>query len=66
MKKPATLIRPAKERSKSAITSNMFADLENNAQLVQLSTENHETYDFVGPLEFRKKLQAKYPQHLKP
>lgn len=65
MKAPFTVIKPFKQRSKSAITQNMFQD-PNHVQEVAASTrENIEHFDFVGSQEFRTKLIAKQRPTLK-
>lgn len=59
MKGPLTIMKPIKQRSKSAITTNMFQD-PNKIDDTPISTrENVEHFDFVGPQEIRKKLMFK-------
>jgi len=41
MKKPATLIRPAKSRSKSALTKNIFGNLDEDNKMGDISRENY-------------------------
>lgn len=49
MKGPLTLIKPLKQRSKSAITHNMFQDPEAVEQTPTTSKPIKESYDVVGP-----------------
>jgi hypothetical protein len=58
MKGSLTLYKPIKQRSKSAITANMFQQDDSSEPLPHLR-DQLETYDFVGPTEFRKKLLVK-------
>lgn len=65
MKGPLTLIKPLKQRSKSALTKNMFRDPDQLEEAPSTSRENIEHYDFVGPAEVRKKLLTSYAKPLK-
>ncbi len=65
MKGSLTIMKPLKQRSKSALTSNMFQDPDKVEADSLLHRENIEQYDFVGPLQFRKKIMTKYGQPLK-
>jgi hypothetical protein len=49
MKGPLTVIKPLKQRSKSAITNNMFQDNDNFEEMAHSIRAKHECYDFVGP-----------------
>ena len=49
MKAPLTLIKPAKQRSKSAISNNMFHDPNHIEDAPTKSRDNVEHFDFVGP-----------------
>lgn len=50
MKGSLTIMKPLKQRSKSALTSNMFQDPDKVEADSLLHRENIEQYDFVGPL----------------
>lgn len=65
MKGPLTLIKPLKQRSKSALTKNMFQDPNRLEENTSTSRENIEQYDFVGPPEIRKKLLTSYAKPLR-
>ena len=49
MKAPLTIIKPLKQRSKSALTSNMFHDPNYIEDQPTVSRDNAEHFDFVGP-----------------
>ena len=59
MKDSFTIIKPIKQRSKSAFTTNMFRDPNQLEQQQIKVRENAQTFDFVGPVEFRTKLITK-------
>lgn len=59
MKGPLTLMKPWKQRSKSAITQNMFHDPNRIESDNPPQKDNMEHYDIVGPQELRKKLLSK-------
>ena len=50
MKGSFTIMKPLKQRSKSALNSNMFQDSDKVDADPLLHRENIEHYDFVGPL----------------
>ena len=59
MKDSFTIMRSIKHRSKSAFTTNMFREPDPIEEQNIKVRENAETYDFVGPAEFRTKLISK-------
>lgn len=65
MKGTVTIYRPLKGRSKSAVCNNMFEDTDKIEEDIKPVRNQHQSYDFVGPAEFRKKLLLKsiQPKH---
>ena len=49
MKGPLSVIKPLKQRSKSAITNNMFQQNDHFEERAPVVRAKHESYDFVGP-----------------